>query len=174
MQAFLALGALALSAGCRTIETRQVSATHTPLVRVGTRARSWEVRDGGELVGQVVLFQEQGFARDSIYVVRNPWQQDLGLIDGLGRAYRYIPYREEPSWVGSGTIAQGVARILDLHADCALIEVDADETGAGPDPGSAAQEAAQPADRGALPALVEPAPVEPAGPPPDGGLAPGL
>jgi hypothetical protein len=43
-------------------------------VRVGTRARTWEVRCAGEVVGLVVLFQERGLARDSVYVVRNPYR----------------------------------------------------------------------------------------------------
>jgi hypothetical protein len=57
----LPVAALALlSAGCLTTEMRSVASTPAPEVRVGARARMWEVRSGGELVGLVVLFQEHG------------------------------------------------------------------------------------------------------------------
>jgi len=83
----------------------------------------WAVEIEGESVGSVVLFQEHGLARDSIYVVRNPWDQDLGMIDGLGRAYRYLPHHKEPAWVGTGTVAEGAARILGSPGTCTLNEV---------------------------------------------------
>jgi len=134
MRALLATCALAFG-GCVTTETHQLSSAPAPQVRVGARARMWDVQHEGELVGRVVLFQERGSARDSIYIVRNPYQQDLGLIDGLGRAYRYLPHREEPSWVGSGTIAQGAERILGLASACVLSELDEGENGPGPVPG---------------------------------------
>jgi hypothetical protein len=110
-------------AGCRTTATNAVASAPSPRIRVGTYARTWEVRSGGEPLGLVVLFQEHGRARDSLYVVRNPWQQDLGVIDGLGRAYRYLPHCEDPVWVGSGTIAAGAREILGAEADCELIEL---------------------------------------------------
>src|SRR5262245_50936294 len=109
-------------AGCRTIATHEVSSAPLPDVRVGERARCWDVVCSGERVGVVVLFQHSGRVRDSVYVVRNPWQQDLGIIDGLGRAYRYVPHEEEPAWVGSGTVAAGAQRILGASTPCELIE----------------------------------------------------
>jgi len=140
----LPVAALALlTAGCLTTEMRSVASTPAPEVRVGARARMWEVRSGGELVGRVVLFQEHGAARDSVYVVRNPWHQDLGLIDGLGRAYRYIPHEEQPAWVGSGTVLQGTERILGAH-DCELTELAGEATKAAPAPGSTPDASAPP------------------------------
>ena len=121
--ALLSLVAYA-AASCLTTETRRhLSSTATPEVRVGALTRVWEIYSGDELAGRIVLFQAQGAARDSVYTVRNPWQQDIGLIDGLGRAYRYVPHQREPSWVGSGTVAQGVERILGLASPCRLVEV---------------------------------------------------
>ena len=55
------------------------------------------------------------------YMVRNVWHQDLGLIDAYGRAYRYVPHSSDPAWVGSGSVRQGVERILGL-AGCELSE----------------------------------------------------
>lgn len=124
---FLLASALALlGTGCHTVAT-EVSSSHAPSVRLGTRARAWELRSAGEPRGLVVLFQESGRTRDSLYLVRNLWHQDLGLIDGLGRAYRYLPHLEEPLWVGSGTVLAGAQRILDAAETCELVEI--------PDPG---------------------------------------
>jgi len=109
-------------AGCRTFETP--ANTPVPNVHVGKRERTWEVRCHGAPLGFVVLFQEYGRARDSLYVVRNPWHQDLGMIDGLGRAFRYVPHREEPVWVGSGTIAAGAREIIGAETECELVELD--------------------------------------------------
>lgn len=153
---------LLLGAGCRTISTREVSSTPTPSVRVGTRARAWDVFSDGARLGLVVLFEDGRRAPDSIYVVRNAWHQDLGLIDTLGRAYRYLPHHEEPAWVGSGTIAAGAQRIFGSSGECELIEVTELET--GPLPGSA--EAPARADH-----ACEPQPARPSdAPPSDVGL----
>lgn len=123
--------AFVLLSACRTTETRGLSSAPTAKVRVGTHARTWEVHSSGEVVGLVVLFQERGDAHDQVYVVRNPWQQDLGLIDGLGRAFRYVPHLEDPAWVGSGTIAVGAQRILGANDGCELVEIDAETASAG-------------------------------------------
>ena len=111
-----------LCASCNTVAS-EVSSSPLPEVRVGTRERTWEVRSNGEALGFVVLFQEHGLVRDSLYVVRNRIHQDLGLIDGLGRAYRYVPHCEEPVWVGSGTIAAGAREILGAELECELYEL---------------------------------------------------
>jgi hypothetical protein len=168
MKTLVLTSALALTAACRTTETHSPAGAATPVVRLGTRARTWEVRCGDELVGLVVLFQERGLARDSIYLVRNTWNQDLGLIDGHGRAYRYLPHHDDPAWVGSGTIAGGVERILGSHGPCALLEQrdPSASSGSGSMEASAlrddADDAPQPAE----------APISPASdaPPPDEGL----
>jgi len=128
-----------LLSGCRTVETRPVPGAPPPVLRVGARTRAWEVRHGAERLGQVVLFQERGLARDCVYVVRNAWNQDLGLIDGLGRAYRYVPHLDEPTWVGSGTIALGAERILGA-ADCTLVELETALAGAFEPPAIAAEQ----------------------------------
>lgn len=149
MKFLLLCAALLSCAGCRTSAT--VASAPAPRLRLGTHQRTWEVRGGGEPLGLVVLFQEHGLARDSLYVVRNPWHQDLGMIDGLGRAYRYLPHQEEPVWVGSGTIAAGAREILGTGEDCELIEL--------ADPARAS--ASDPQEPLARPAGA---------PPPDGGL----
>jgi hypothetical protein len=118
------LPVLALLGACRTVETRNTVSPPPAEVRVGQRARAWEVVRAGQSLGHVILFQDRGRIGDSIYIVRNLWHQDLGLIDGLGRAYRYLPHHKEPAWIGSGTIALGAERILGVEETCELVEVE--------------------------------------------------
>lgn len=152
-----------LTAGaCRTVETRELERPQVAEVRIGTRARSWDVYQAGECVGRVVLFQEHGGIRDSVYVVRNPWHQDLGLIDGLGRAYRYLPHHKEPAWVGSGTIALGVERILGPGEPCLLVETELVPEGGTDAPVLASEPVPEPAESAPAPASSPAAP--------DGGL----
>lgn len=138
----LLVGTVILCASCRTVASA-VSSSPLPEVRVGTRERTWEVRSSGETLGFVVLFQERGLVRDSLYVVRNRIHQDLGLIDGLGRAFRYVPHCEEPVWVGSGTIAAGAREILGAEQECELLEL---AQPAGSPNGGSAVPVARPAD----------------------------
>lgn len=135
MNAGLISALLCLGAGCRTVATSAIASATDHDPRVGTRARTWEVRCGGEARGLVVLFHEDGRVRDSLYLVQNLYHQDLGLIDGLGRAYRYLPHHEEPAWVGSGTILSGAQDILDVALPCELVELSDHES--RPVPGSA-------------------------------------
>ena len=74
----------------------------------------------------MVLFQEDGAARDSVYVVRNLWHQALGLIDGLGRAYRYLPHEEEPAWVLADRSRAGQA-LVNLILNAAWVTPDGGE-----------------------------------------------
>ena len=150
---FLLVGvALVGCAACRTIATSEVTSVPAKSARVGTCERVWEVRGGEELFGLVVQFQEHGYARDSLYVVRNAWHQDLGVIDGLGRAFRYLPHCAEPVWVGSGTITAGAREILGADAECILIELaDPASMLAGRSRGPAARPSDTPSSEGGLP-----------------------
>jgi hypothetical protein len=107
---------------CRTTETSgpALSASVGEL-RVASPTQGWEVLHGSDVVGLVVFFRANGPAEDSLYMVRNVWHQDLGLIDAFGRAYRYVPHQEDPAWVGSGSVRQGVEHILGLSG-CVLSE----------------------------------------------------
>ncbi len=144
--AALLVTSVLLGASCRTTSMREVSSASAPSVRTGKRARTWEVRSEGAVLGLVVLFEDGLREQDSVYVVRNPWNQDLGLIDGLGRAFRYVPHREEPSWVGSGTIAVGAQHIFGTNGACELIEQSEPET--GPHPGTIPASAEEHVERG--------------------------
>ena len=112
--------ALLLLGSCVTTHVRRPVRPQGEM-RIGKPSLAWEVLDAsGSNVGLVVLF-EAGGDLEPTYMVRNEWHQDLGRVDQLGRAFRYVPHAEEAAWVGSGTLLQGVERILG-HGSCLLIE----------------------------------------------------
>jgi len=83
----------------------------------------FEIQHSGSSRGYVVLFEAAASPRDPVYVVRNTHHQDLGIIDSLGRAFRYRPHEEDPAWLGSGSIARGLQRILDTESMPAMHEI---------------------------------------------------
>jgi hypothetical protein len=88
-------------------------------------ARSWRVLDGGEVLGIVVQFENEprrGQPRSTCFSVQNVLQQELGRIDGLGRAWRHEPHEREPLWVGTGTVIEGARAILGASPNAVLDE----------------------------------------------------
>jgi hypothetical protein len=88
--------------------------------------RMWRVLDGEQVVGIVVRFGAPKAPDDvtrHYYSVRNELQQELGTIDGHGRAWRFEPHQERPRYVGSGTVRDGVRAILALGESAQLSEV---------------------------------------------------
>lgn len=83
--------------------------------------RAWVVLDQGEVVGSVVRYAETGQDGRFLYVVRNLWDQDLGVVDELGRAWRRVPHRED-EWIGTGPVADGVRRILEVGQTASMSE----------------------------------------------------
>jgi hypothetical protein len=113
-----------LLSACETTERRVPVVSKAPSIRTAAPERSWEVVERGLAQGYVVLFTG-AHEGDQVYAVRNTYHQDVGLIDARGRAYRFLPHHREPAWVGSGTIVQGVARILELaEGECTLVELE--------------------------------------------------
>jgi len=86
------------------------------------------VEHAGSTRGYVVLFESAASPLDAVYVVQNLHQQDLGMIDSLGRAFRYLPHEKDPRWLGSGSIARGVQRILNTETVPTMNEVGFPET----------------------------------------------
>ncbi|MHC4262252.1 MAG: hypothetical protein ACYSWX_07020 [Planctomycetota bacterium] len=108
---------LTLLPGC--VHTVSVS-TMTPelpeaLVSVPTRA--WRVEEAGTHVGFVLRFDPSLGKHDRFHSVRNAYNQELGLIDAEGRWWRYRPHGEEPLWLGTGTVEDGVYEILGLDPE---------------------------------------------------------
>jgi hypothetical protein len=78
--------------------------------------RAWKVVSEGRELGAVVQFDASQGGAGRYYSVRNPWQQELGTIDAMGRAWRFVPHEREARWVATGTLAEGAAAILDAAA----------------------------------------------------------
>jgi hypothetical protein len=109
---------------CRTTSTTQPSAASEPCaVTHAAPVRAWRVVGPEREHGFVVRFQEEGASERTYFSVRNLHQQDLGIVDALGRAYRYRPHQRDPEWLGSGTVLDGARRILDAPLESHLVEV---------------------------------------------------
>jgi len=85
--------------------------------------RAWEVWSESRCLGSVVRYEDPTDRARAFYAVRNTAQQDLGVVDLEGRAWRYQPHEHDPAWLGTGTVQQGVARILGIEGTCTLTEV---------------------------------------------------
>jgi hypothetical protein len=124
----LAAAALALLSGCRTEQTLAPAGLSTSRPLLLVPQRTWRVVESGELRGIVVLMAPEDAATQRskhLYSVRNPLQQELGVIDGLGRAWRHEPHVPEPRWVATGTLREGVSAILAAGSSADLVEVTA-------------------------------------------------
>lgn len=121
------LAALALP-GCRVARdpapARIDQARPIPLVA----QRRWRIEDEGRLLGYVLEFEsapERDRPAGRCFSVRNELEQELGLIDGLGRAWRFQLHEREPQWVATGTILEGALAILRAPASACLVEASA-------------------------------------------------
>ena len=88
---------------------------------VGTPVGVWALYTRGEEVGRLVRYDSPVAATPSgadgqrvLFAVQNAWGQDIGLVDALGRAWRFRPWSDEPEWVGTGTVIDGARRVLGL------------------------------------------------------------
>jgi hypothetical protein len=114
---------LVLLGACRTEVQRTLRYDHGAAEAAWSApTRAWEVVSDGRVVGVVVEFRESGDGR-RFFSVRNPEQQELGMVDEHGRAWRIRAHEAEPEWLGSGTVAEGAARVLDLRQPATLFEV---------------------------------------------------
>ena len=124
----LLLAALACGPACITTTESQPPGIDDREVAQAAAVRSWLAQGPpGPALGCVVRLEtpERGEGADGrfFFVVRNLYSQDLGLIDALGRAYRYRPHAAEPEVLGSGTVAEGAARILAADGPVDLLEI---------------------------------------------------
>jgi len=118
----LLFAAVAAVPGCRVTTTERIARPQEVRVEHGAAARSWNAVAGGALLGRVVLFEAEDRPDAPVFMVQNEVGQDLGLVDGLGRAWRYRPHQRDAEWLGTGTVAEGVALILGAET-CLLEEV---------------------------------------------------
>lgn len=112
----------AAQVGCvETVTVRQaVPDSVEALVSVPRQA--WRVERGSELVGLVIRFDPAHGDHDRFHSVRNPWNQELGMVDAEGRAWRFRPHGRDPLWLGTGTVADGVCSVLGVDPElCELV-----------------------------------------------------
>jgi len=113
-------------AGCVTTTTSQPVGLERAILTTMPVSRAWIVEDGGIPAGSVVRYSASpaGEGPDGafLYVVRNLWDQDLGVVDERGRAWRRMPHRDD-QWIGTGTVVQGVRQILSASARPRMVEM---------------------------------------------------
>jgi hypothetical protein len=113
----------ACAASCRTTTTSTPPGLSEAIVLRSNAVRAWDVVDRSGRVGFVVRFEEPGTVGRAWFSVRNPYAQELGIVDVDGRAWRYRPHQREPDWLGSGTVLAGASRILDANPGSELVEI---------------------------------------------------
>lgn len=84
---------------------------------------AWQVVDGGRVLGFVVRYETTGADNKAYFSVRNEHQQELGVVDADGRAWRYRAHQRESEWLGSGTVENGARSILAGSAGTQLVPV---------------------------------------------------
>lgn len=121
--AILALGALLPALGCHTTVRSRPASKESSAPTISQACRAWEVVETDRVVGVVVEFDALGDDPRRFFSVRNAWHQELGLVDAVGRAWRFQPHAQEALWLGTGTVVDGAARILGTADRAELIEV---------------------------------------------------
>lgn len=123
----VALAALALP-GCRVAREPAPARIDQARPIQLVAQRRWRVEDQGHLLGFVLEFEsapEHDRPAGRCFSVRNELEQELGLIDGLGRAWRHQLHEREPVWVATGTLLEGALAILRAPAGACLVEASA-------------------------------------------------
>ena len=101
---------IALAAACTTTVDSSPPGTGDAVILQAPATHAWRVVSAAGEVGLVVRFEEAATGR-FLYSVRNEHNQDLGIVDAEGRAYRFRPHAE-PEWLSTGTVRDGVCSIL--------------------------------------------------------------
>jgi len=119
--------ALLLLAACVTETRARFAHEGGPVAITRTEpARAWRLVEGGRPVALVVLFADSGGAEETsrhYFSVRNLLHQELGTVDALGRAWRFVPHEREARLLGAGTLAEGARRIVGAGPGAALEEL---------------------------------------------------
>ena len=119
----LACVAAPLLGGCRTSEVVSQAPVAAAPPAVAAARRAYDVVCAGRVAGTVVEFRTTDARAWRHFSVRDAYQHELGMIDAAGRAWRYRPHEEEALWLGTGTVADGARRILELEGAVELVEV---------------------------------------------------
>jgi hypothetical protein len=111
-----------LGAGCLGPNQQSLRDRNEATATAAEAVRAWEIVLDGEVRGRVIEFAELGGER-GFHSVRNARHQELGMIDDLGRSWRYQPHADEPDWLGTGTVLEGARAILNLPESAEGFEV---------------------------------------------------
>ena len=117
-----------VSVGCRTQEIRRPGSVREATIVVEHKrpVEAHRIAAGDADLGHLIRFEgERG--DETIWIVRNRWNQDLGWIDRWGRAFRFVPHEEDARWMSTGTVPEGVASILRSEFVPELVLVDLEE-----------------------------------------------
>jgi hypothetical protein len=121
---------LTLWTGCLTTTQSAPAGVEAAIVQRARATRAWIAEEQGQAIGSVVRFEDSSAGDRAIYVVRDAWGEDLGLVDALGRVWRMRPHKSKLEGLGSGTVAEGVERILGPRTSLVLREVSLGELAA--------------------------------------------
>jgi hypothetical protein len=119
-------GAVAFASCVQTVAVREVQ-DPLPEALVSTPRAAWRAIEGPRSLGFVLRFEPSSGRHAAFHSVRNVWNQELGLVDAEGRAWRYRPHAREPLWLGTGTVLDGTRAILSAGEDLELLPVDLSE-----------------------------------------------
>ena len=100
-----ALALVVVAQGCVTTVESSPPGIDSLFVTKAIPVRAWFVVSDDRPRGTVVRYETFESPPRIVYFVRNVHHQDLGVIDHLGRAFRYHPHREEAEWLGSSGVA---------------------------------------------------------------------
>lgn len=111
-----------IAGGCLGPNQQSLRDRNEAVAAVSQAVRAWEIVLDGVVQGIVVEFEELGGER-GFYSVRNASHQELGMVDELGRSWRYQVHAPEPDWLGTGTVLEGARKILGLPEGAEGFEV---------------------------------------------------
>jgi hypothetical protein len=110
-------------AGCVTESIERPVGMDQGQPTVSRAVEAWEVVAEGRVVGTVVIFEVESRDGERFYQVRNPHQQELGMVDAEGRWWRFEPHAARATWLGTGTVREGICEILAVPEETPFFEV---------------------------------------------------
>lgn len=117
---------LSLPVACRTTSSESPAGGRDASVTRSKATRVWEVVLDGERIGVVTRYESDEVPPRTFFLVKNPARQDLGMVDALGRAWRYRPHEREAEWLTTGTVLHGALAILGRSGTGQLRELGSD------------------------------------------------
>jgi hypothetical protein len=112
-----------LAVACRTTTTSSPPNLSSAVIVRSMPHEAWQVVDGDRVVGWVVHYETSVAGDRAYFSVRNEHQQELGVVDRDGRAWRYRAHQRESEWLGTGTIAGGARGILGASEKAQLVPI---------------------------------------------------